>query len=60
MALKFESELRDAEPSRRVVIELPESRAIALATAIDSNITWDATEVADELNALYWALRVSA
>ena len=43
-------------PARRVVIDLSVERAEALARAIDENITWDETNVTDELVALYSAL----
>lgn len=53
--MKFESTLI-GKPIRRVVIELPEDRAKALAFAITDRIVWDETDVEYELRALYDAL----
>lgn len=56
--MKFESELiSPTTPNvRRVVIELPEDRAKALATVIDEQIVWSETNAEDELEALHAAL----
>lgn len=56
--MTFESELITPEPvsyKRRVVIELPVGKAKSLAYVIN-NIAWCATDVEDELSALYNAL----
>lgn len=44
------------EATRHVELKLPESRALALAKAIDENIIWSDTEAGEELWELYQAL----
>lgn len=41
---------------RRVVIELPEERALALSRVLNQHMVWDKTEAHAELSALHEAL----
>jgi hypothetical protein len=57
--MTFESELITPEPVpsiRRVVIELPEERALALSRALNEHVEWHTTEAEKELIELHEAL----
>lgn len=44
------------EKTRRVVIELPESRALAFSRALNEHVEWASTEACEEFEALHEAL----
>lgn len=55
--MNVKTETVTAPVLRRVTLELPVERAVALADVLMNHLTWDETAAEDDIAALYGALK---